>query len=98
MLISLSKELKERNLNNPGLRKILLEKLKYYRRTPKSNWKTKRVLRHFIWGFDWAKRFPEMLEGNKLTRKQLQENEDEAQGERCATEPEAWAGGFARNN
>ena len=90
MLISLSKELKERDLNNPGLRRVVLGKLKHHRRThAASNWETKRILRNFIWGFQWARDFPDMLEGNKLTHKQLQENEEEARAERYSSDTAA---------
>ncbi len=69
MLISLSKELKERNLNNPELRKVLMEKLKSHRIQPKTpSQQSKRILRHFIWGLDWGRISPDSLKPNMVNK------------------------------
>jgi len=49
-------------------------------------------------GFTDARRLEDLSIHVDRWRKQVEENEAEASGERHFTEPGAWSGGFARNN
>lgn len=74
-MISLSKELKKYDLNNHDLRRAIAVKVRSERRTQtlfnaawstrKRNVTTRKLVQRFIWGFDWAKKFPYLIENSK---------------------------------